>query len=126
MRAVKQDLLKLEPSKWLTGSGLGAARHASRGIWIMALCRMHFAPEPGRLRMPESALRRCLGVDDDQEWRAFLEDVACHEFGYIEVQRSKVGKVIVLEDRMILSEQKVREQTAVRAKRFRDRRKVAV
>jgi len=103
---------------WLGDAELQMATSSTRGIWINALCFMWEAKERGKLTGKREELAKLLGSTNG-DFEQFLEDSKRHRFGDV-TERSSF---VTLINRRMYREQKEREITRLRVRKFRSKKK---
>ncbi len=103
---------------WLSDPQLQCVSASSRGIWIDALCFMWEAPERGRLTGTAEELAKLLRATNG-DFTQFIEDLKRHKFADVTICNNEVTLI----NRRMIREQKERDNTRLRVKRFRSNAK---
>jgi hypothetical protein len=103
---------------WLSDPELQCVAASSRGIWIDALCFMWEAPERGKLIGTAEELAKLLRATNG-DFTQFIEDLKRHKFADVTFCNNEVTLI----NRRMIREQKERDNTRLRVKRFRSNAK---
>lgn len=116
---------------WLSDPLLRQATPVSRGIWIDVLCFMWEADKRGQLITTPLKLSRMVSANID-EVNHFLNEITDLEFGNIETEENVTFPImehncnakVILINRRMYSDYKDKENTRLRVKKHRDKKKV--
>ena len=114
----KMPFFKFFPADWIKDTrGLSLS---TRGAWIDLLCFMWESPTRGTITRSKPVLARILGASED-ELGVILDEIQNQSVCECVTERN--GDV-TLTSRRIVREEKVRQQTLCRVKRFRNAQKI--
>lgn len=111
----KNPAFQFYPSDWLGDPELQSTSAATRGIWANLLCYMWWSRERGTLENTSEELQR-LANCTTAEWEAFLEENSRLKFADVTLR----NKIVTVTNRRMMREERVRELTRLRVKKFRN------
>jgi hypothetical protein len=109
--------IQLYTGDWLKDPSLSKCSPSTRGIWFDAICAMHENGRSGRLTGSYEQLSRVCRCSPEEMESACAE---LGETGTAALRVTESNGIVTLENRRMSREAKVRQQNAIRQRRFRE------
>lgn len=102
---------------WLTDPQLRMATHKSKGIWIDLLAYMWCAPSRGEITGTEDQIVKMIGINNG-DFQEFISEVKTLKFADV----TFCNKNVTIRNRRMYREQKERENTRKRVRKYRNKK----
>ncbi|KKM17194.1 hypothetical protein LCGC14_1678180 [marine sediment metagenome] len=111
----KSPAFQFYPGDWLRSTDLQMCSMTTHGVWINCLCHMWFSKTRGKLKGTTAEIMKIIGCTEP-EWLEFLAANKIHNFATVTVRY----KNVTVTNRRMQNEEKARQGSRNRQKRYRD------